>query len=99
MNAPFIETEKIWLASDVRHVCIKNNWYTRGTCEEYENMLNMVESYYPSDVRIFYVAEDIFEHSNQDYWIRDGGLSKEEAIESIMFVLANDVVKTFYKIY
>lgn len=99
MNTPFIETEKRWLASDVCDVCIKNDWYTHGTGEEYENMLNMVESYYPSDVRIFYVAEDIFEHSNQDYWIRDGGLSKEEAIESIMFVLANDVVKTFYSIF
>lgn len=99
MNAPSIKTEKNWLASDVRHACIENNWYTRGTCEEYENMLNMVEKCYPTDALIFYVAEDIFEHSNQDYWIRDGGLTKEEAIESIMFVLANDVVKTFYKIY
>ena len=99
MNMPFIEVDKEWLVSDVRHVCIKNNWYTHGTCQQYENMLNMVEGYYPSDVRIFCVAEDIFEHSNQDYWVRDGRLTKEEAIESIMFVLANDVVKTFYKIY
>ena len=59
MNTPFIEVDKAWLASDVRHVCIKNNWYTHGTCQQYENMLNMVDKYYPSDMRIFYVAVHI----------------------------------------
>ena len=96
---PFIEIEKCWLSSDVRHVCIKNNWYTHGTCEEYENMLKMVNDYYPSDLRIYFVAQDIFEHSNKSYWLDGGGLTETEAIESIMFVLANDVVKTLYKIY
>lgn len=91
-----IKSEKNWKSYDVRKVCVENNWYTHGTVEEYENMLNMVDNFRPSDLRIFLVALDIFNHSNQNYWIRDGGLTETEAIESIMFVLGNDVVKTFY---
>ena len=56
-------------------------------------MLNYVnEHYYPKSKDVYNVAKDIFEHSNKDYWIRGGGLSEKEAIESIMFELYNNCV-------
>ena len=88
-----IKTSESWSQYDVRNLCIKKDWYVRGSCDEYDKMLNYVnEHYYPKSKDVYNVAKDIFEHSNKDYWIRGGGLSEKEAVESIMFELYNDCI-------
>ena len=70
---------------DVRTECIKNNWYTNGDCEAYDNMLTFVNSLeYATTDDLETIATDIKEHSTTD-----------DEIETIMFVLANDCCKTF----
>ena len=32
---------RILYRDDLRNLCIKKQWYTRGDCAEYENMLSM----------------------------------------------------------
>lgn len=72
---------------DVRTECIKNNWYTNGDCEAYDNMLTFVNSLeYATTDDLETIATDIKEHSTTDY-----------EIETIMFVLANDCCKTFFE--
>lgn len=55
----------------IRHVCIKENWYTGGTVTEYGKLMDRV---YDSDHnlldidlnKLIEIAEDIYEHSSID---------------------------------
>lgn len=52
---------------DIRSVCVKNNYYTLGSLEEYNNILNYANRNCQTNVRecdIEYIAKDIFKHSN-----------------------------------
>ena len=70
---------------DVRTECIKNNWYTNGDCEAYDNMLTFINGLkYATTDDLETIATDIKEHSTTD-----------DEIETIMFVLANNCCKTF----
>lgn len=40
MKTPKIVEKRFWSASGVRSVCIHNDLYTRGDCEEYDQMLD-----------------------------------------------------------
>lgn len=84
---PEIEEKEVWHASDVRHLCIKHDWYTRGDNKAYSAMLDMVDESEPTTANIYKVAKDIEEHSRTDY-----------EIENIMFELKKWCVTTFYTI-
>ena len=87
-----INEEKRWWTSEIRNMCIENNWYTAGTVKEYSEMLEFVEEHEPTTENIYKVASDIFKHTS----INDKGGGAD--IENIMFIIANDVVKTFFEI-
>lgn len=70
-------------ADKLRALCIKNSWYTRGTCAQYNNLFDRL---YDSDgcpvnlttEKLAEIAQDIMEHSEiTDY-----------TITSVMFELA-----------
>lgn len=76
---------KLWSMDSVRRACIKNDLFTLGDNEEYEQMLNQVESLYPSTENIQLIAEMIDMNSeNQD-------------VPNIMYILANEAVITTYE--
>ena len=61
------EVKKItW--QELRTLCIKNEWYTLGTNEEYEKLLKMCDKK-PTTKTIQLMAEDIYKHSelSNDY--------------------------------
>ena len=80
------ETRKI-SALDLRKLCIERNWYTRGDCEEYENLLfNLADSKENITTEdIVAIAEDIMEHSDID----------GEETEDICFSVARIAVSHF----
>lgn len=82
-------TETItWDSSDIRNLCIKNDWYTSGDIKAYSMMLDFVENNEPTKLNIWKVAKDIMDHSSdQDLYV-----------EAIMFEIANEVVETFYDV-
>ena len=82
--APEIEVTEAWYADGVRAVCVKQGFYTCGTCSDYDHMLNMVNDTEPTPTNLYRVARDICEHS-------DG-----QTIENIMFILSRDAVDRFY---
>ena len=86
---PEIREEKKWWSSEIRNMCIENGWYTAGDIKAYSDMLEFVEEHEPTTDNIFRVAADILEHTSPD---------EQQTIENIMFVIANDVVKTFFEI-
>lgn len=55
-----IDTDKL------RSMCIKNNWYTAGTNEDYSNMFKMCEKGNITTNQLFKIAKDIYEHTNVD---------------------------------
>ena len=69
----------------VRAMCIRNDYYTQGTCEEYDNMFKMCES---NDVLA--IANDILEHSDKQRLVNRYGCSEREVLENICFGLIND---------
>ena len=82
------ETVK-WSSSDIRSMCIKNDWYTAGDIKAYSKMLDFVEANEPTKLNIWKVAQDILENSDD----------KDLYLEAIMFVIANEVVKTFFEVH
>lgn len=82
------ETVK-WSSSDIRNMCIKNDWYTAGDIKAYSKMLDFVEDNEPTKLNIWKVAKDILDHSSED----------DLYVEAIMFTIANDVVKTFFEVH
>lgn len=77
---------------DVRAVCIENNYYACGTCEEYAAMFAKVRKLEKLKVitakALQTVAEDIAAHSN----LRT---SEGEDVTTVMFALARKIVRTY----
>lgn len=91
-----IKEAKKWNADRVRSMCIRNDYYTKGNNAEYADMLETVDTVEPTTDNIMLVAMDISKHSEMErYGYR---WNDAEAIEGIMFNLANDCVYTFYEI-
>ena len=89
-----IKEVKFLFADDVRKMCISNNWYTRGTDEEYSNLLNSIRNRKKITTNFLYeIACNVFIHS-----IMDEDYSINENIENIMYALMNDCVRTCFKI-
>lgn len=73
----------------VRNMCITNDFYTRGTTEEYGEMFRKCAV--ARD--ILEIALDIFEHSDEEKLTLRYG-SKKEALENICYSLINDCCYT-----
>jgi hypothetical protein len=50
-------------------LCIEKKWYTKGTIEEYDNMLNMTNKENLTTKDIAEIATDIKEYSNTEHEI------------------------------
>lgn len=77
MNCKIKET-RVLSFENLRSLCIRRNWYTRGTCEDYENLFNRLrdENLNPIHVStevLYDLAQDIMAHSKieDDYGITD----------------------------
>lgn len=81
-NMKYTET-RILDSTKLRQICIENDWYTRGTNEEYANLFSKLhdEAGCPENMtteKLAEIAQDIMEHSEiSDY-----------TITSVMYVLA-----------
>ena len=83
------ETQK-WELEDIQRMCIEHDWYTRGTCADYEALMDLVRSLEPTPANIYRVAQDISNHSEDVKGSADPML--------IMFHIANDVVMRTFEI-
>ena len=86
MTTPNITTNRIWSVNSVRRACITNNLYTRGSNEDDEHMYSWVRRLYPNTENIYFIAKDIYEHS------------EEQTITNVMFILENEAVITTFEI-
>ena len=75
----------------LRSLCIRNNWYTRGTCEEYEALFNRLENENGNPIHVttevlYSVAMDIMEHSK---------ISDDYSVADVMYELALSCITYF----
>lgn len=87
-------TETRYISADrVRQMCIEENYFTRGTNDDYTKLLNTANSAGNVSVDLLYIlAKNIYEHS--EYY---SGVSECDAISQIMYCL-NKVCVTTYTI-
>lgn len=69
---------KVLDREDVRQMCIAHQYYTRGDCRAYENMLGLLDlprsKYTGSNIsadKLEEIAEDIKDHSDTEDTVRD----------------------------
>jgi len=80
-----------WNRSDVRNLCVRNNWYTGGDNREYSSMLDYVEkNSAPSTTNMMKVARDIAAHSS------DLDPDNIEHVCYIMKELERNCIKRFF---
>lgn len=85
MKYGYREVRKIE-ASEIRKLCIKHDWFNRGTNEEYELLLNYGFSHKEITVdELVEMATLILEHSDTDY-----------ELTSVMFEL-NEVCHSYFE--
>ncbi len=80
-----IEVRRLTM-EDLRRACIKNDWYTLGTCKEYDKILtisNAITNVTTDELKK--IARDIKDHSETEY-----------DVSSIMFILANEYCKYLF---
>lgn len=73
-------------SENLRNLCIKNKWYTKGNNEEYFNFFKMADKDNLSTDDIVELATDILEHSE---------IQDEQNFCSICFEIANECYTFF----
>jgi hypothetical protein len=79
------KTRKAIDRQSLRGLCIAHQYYTRGDCEAYEELLNFVDDRNITDTDIIAIADDIYDHSDIDRIMREYGCSSDEVFDSIYF--------------
>ena len=88
----FVETRNMHIC-DLRNLCIKRNWYTRGTNAEYSNLFDMLSDSHSEPVnmttaKLAEIAADIMAHSE---------MHPDYEITSVMYELAQ-ICHTFFDV-
>lgn len=92
-----IKTKLLMNSSDVRILCIKQDYFTCGTNEQYGDFLDSCNGEM-SNSDILQKAETIMEHSNTERIMRQYGCTKVELLESICCLLINEACYTSVEI-
>lgn len=83
----------------VRGLCIKDSFYTRGTCEEYDNLLfNLCEKEEVTLEDLETIAIDILDHSDWRKKKDEYGCSFDELRAIVMTNLINECCMTFVEV-
>lgn len=84
-------------STDLRALCIREDWYTGGTNEEYARLMEMTEKENITTDDIVEIATDIIEHSDSAVKAikESAGLTTGEIYTHFMFLIA-EACHTFF---
>lgn len=84
-------------STDLRALCIRENWYTGGTNEEYANLMEMTKKDNITTDDIVEIATDIIEHSGKavEEIKASAGLTTSEVYTHFMYLI-NEACHTFF---
>ena len=85
---------------ELRSLCIKEDWYTGGTNEEYAVLMDMANRENITTDDIVEMATDIYEHSESamDRLKRAAGYDIGDCLKHIMFAIAERCTTCFEEI-
>lgn len=83
-----VKTTRMIFAEDLRHKCISEMWYTRGTNEAYSRMLGLCDTEL-TDKLLLELIMDIYHHSNWDKY--EYGV--KEIYNHIAWIIVNEVAR------
>lgn len=88
-----IVTKRTIWSSDLRNACIKYKWYTRGNCQSYEKFLGMCQDPHTelTDELLTDLVLDVESHSDFEEFTAINNLSRNELLEWIAYIIANEV--------
>lgn len=85
---------KIFRGDNVRKVCIEKDWYTCGTCEQYDRLLRAAYLVQGEDLKhIESLARDIYSHSDVETMYGDE--SENAVVAMIMGTLIDRCVENY----
>jgi len=84
-------------SSDLRSLCIREDWYTGGTNKEYAKLFEMADKDNITTDDIVEIATDIIEHSDTavERLKRDAGLSIGEVYTHFMYLVSEACITYF----
>jgi len=80
--------------NNIMCMCIQEKFYTAGTNDHYERLLNWVNKASVTPTNIYKIAVDIYYHTPLEYW-EPYGYSREEALEHIMFLIGKRITISY----
>ena len=83
-------------STDLRALCIREDWYTGGTNEEYYNLMQMTEKENITTDDIVEIATDIIEHSETAKAKFERASGGENFYLHVMFLIA-EACYTFFE--
>lgn len=89
-----VKVTKFLSSESIRNTCIRMEWYTLGTNEEYSELLSFVDSVRCSftDDDLLTIACDIYDKS---FMLNDYYECYEEAIDNILFTIMKFCIDYF----
>ena len=82
---------------EVRAFCIRNSFYTRGDCLQYEKMFGMVRKYTGNVSDLLAIASDIYYHSDSDRVYELTGYEGNTAIVHLMNYIDSKCIVRWYE--
>lgn len=83
-------------STDLRALCIREDWYTGGTNEEYYNLMQMTERENITTDDIVEIATDIIEHSERAKQAFERASGGEDFYLHVMYLVA-EACYTFFE--
>ena len=80
---------------DLRHVCIKENWCTNATNDEYYRILCMSEKELTVNV-IYHIALAIYNVSDVEDFMAHANFDEKDMLEHIMYIIAESSFSVFW---
>jgi hypothetical protein len=78
---------------ELRTLCVKEDWYTCGDIDAYDNLFNMLHRDM-DDAEIVGICVDIYDHSDVERFSKEYGVSYEDIFDNIVYEVY-ELVHTF----
>lgn len=90
VNVEKVNIKKCLYSDSIRYLCIRKEWYTNGTSQEYYKLLDYIDNVKEFTENDFIkIAINIYNHSNIDKLANESCMSNLEFFDCILWEVMN----------